>query len=354
MPSQEYLLDQLATAIVVLGDDLRIRFLNQAAESLFEVSRLRLVGEAHTRLFCDPAATRSELTDALTNGQGFTKRGASVRGPNGIELSVDYVVSVVLDRHDPELLIEITPLDRLMRINREDHQTSVQETTRKLVRGLAHEIKNPLGGIRGAAQLLERELATERQRDYTRVIIEEADRLRNLVDRMLGPSHLPQISAVNLHQVLERVIQLVDAEEPGRICIRRDYDPSLPEIQADLEQLIQAVLNIVRNAQQALTHTDAPRIDLKTRVIRQFTMGNVRHRLVARIDITDNGPGIPAELFDRIYYPMISGRAEGSGLGLSITQSIVNQHHGLIECESRPGETTFTIYLPLEQPNVRK
>ncbi|NJN51331.1 MAG: nitrogen regulation protein NR(II) [Gammaproteobacteria bacterium] len=354
MPNQAYLLDQLATAIVVLDAGLDILLLNQSAEALFEVSRSRLVGEPYTRLFCDPAALPSELADALADGQAFTKRAATLRSASGIELSVDYAVSIVLDRAEPELLIEITPLDRLMRINREDHQASVQETTRKLVRGLAHEIKNPLGGIRGAAQLLDRELSTERQRDYTRVIIEEADRLRNLVDRMLGPSHRPHLAPINLHQVLERVIALIEAEEPGRINIVRDYDPSLPEVEADLEQLIQAVLNIARNAQQALAKTEHPRIDLRTRIIRQFTMGNVRHRLVARIDIVDNGPGIPAELFDRIYYPMISGRAEGSGLGLSIAQSIVNQHHGLIECASRPGQTTFTLYLPLEQPDVRK
>jgi two-component system nitrogen regulation sensor histidine kinase GlnL len=230
----------------------------------------------------------------------------------------------------------------------------VQDTTRKLVRGLAHEIKNPLGGIRGAAQLLERELETERERDYTRIIIEEADRLRNLVDRMLGPSQLPRLSSTNMHQVLERVVQLVEAEAPGRIEIVRDYDPSLPNVEADLEQLIQAMLNIVRNAQQALENTPNPRICLRTRIIRQFTIGNVRHRMVARIDVSDNGPGVPPELSERIYYPMISGRADGSGLGLSITQSIVNQHHGLIECDSRPGATTFSVYLPLEQPHGPK
>jgi two-component system nitrogen regulation sensor histidine kinase GlnL len=354
MPSQEYLLDQLATAVVVLDASLQVCYLNQAAEALFEVSRQRMVGEPCSRLFCDAGGTAIDLAEALAQGQDFTKRAAVLRTPAGLALSVDYAVSAILDRPQPELLIEITPLDRLLRINRDDHHASVQDTTRKLVRGLAHEIKNPLGGIRGAAQLLERELDSERERDYTRVIIEEADRLRNLVDRMLGPSHLPRLAKINAHQVLERVVQLVEAEQPGRIRIVRDYDPSLPEVEADLEQLIQAVLNIVRNAQQALAETPDPRIDLRTRIIRQFTIGNVRHRLVVLIEISDNGPGIPPELSDRIYYPMISGRAEGSGLGLSITQSIVGQHHGLIECDSRPGHTTFSLYLPLEQGHVRK
>ncbi len=354
MSSDDDILEQLTTAIVVLDCELGIRYLNQAAEALFEVSRVRVIGEPSQRLFCDPATPATALSDALASGQAFTKRGATLRTPLGAELIVDYAVSVMLERNVEGLLIEVTPLDRLARINRDDHHASVQETTRKLVRGLAHEIKNPLGGIRGAAQLLERELESERLRDYTQIIIEEADRLRNLVDRMFGPSQLPKIAPVNLHQVLERVLQLVEAENPGRIRIERDYDVSLPEVEADLEQLIQAVLNIVRNAQQALGGAAEPCIQLRTRVIRQFTIGSTRHRMVVCIDITDNGSGIPPEIADRIYYPMISGRADGSGLGLSITQSIITQHHGLIECESRPGETTFTIYLPLEQPNARK
>ena len=197
--------------------------------------------------------------------------------------------------------------------------------------------------------MLARELPEESLRDYTNVIIEEADRLRNLVDRMLGPSQLPRLAPVNVHQALERVVQLLQAEAPGQIRFVRDYDPSLPEVEADLEQLIQALLNIVRNAQQALDKTPSPEIRLSSRIIRQFTIGTTRHRLVLCLEISDNGPGIPPDLFDRMYYPMISGRADGSGLGLSIAQSIVSQHGGLIECETKPGATTFSIYLPLEQ-----
>jgi two-component system nitrogen regulation sensor histidine kinase GlnL len=354
MHAPDYLLDQQSTAVMVVSAELAILYLNQAAEALVEASGHRLVGEPLTRVFCDPATPATALLEVLTDGQAFTKRGANVRTIAGATVSVDYTVSPMLDRNPPELLIEIQPLDRLLRINRDDHHVSVQETTRKLVRGLAHEIKNPLGGIRGAAQLLQRELQTERQRDYTRIIIEEADRLRNLVDRMLGPSQRPRMAPVNVHHALERVVQLIEAEAPGRIEIVRDYDPSLPELEADLEQLIQALLNIVRNAQQALEKTSAAQIQLRTRIIRQFTIGTVRHRLVLRIDITDNGPGIPPDLFDRMYYPMISGRADGSGLGLSIAQSIVGQHGGLIECESRPGATTFSIFLPLEQPHGKE
>ena len=351
MHPPDYILDQQSTAVMALSADLRILYLNQAAEALVEASGHRLLGESLGRVFCDPATPLSTLIETLTDGQAFTKRGANARTISGATVSVDYTVTPMLDRVPAELLLEIQPLDRLLRINRDDHHASVQETTRKLVRGLAHEIKNPLGGIRGAAQLLQRELATERQRDYTRIIIEEADRLRNLVDRMLGPSQVPRLVPVNIHQALERVVLLLEAEAPGRISFVRDYDPSLPEVEADLEQLIQALLNIVRNAQQALEKTPAPEIRLRSRIIRQFTIGTTRHRLVLRLDITDNGPGIPPDLFDRMYYPMISGRADGSGLGLSIAQSIVGQHGGLIECESKPGATTFSIFLPLEQPH---
>jgi two-component system nitrogen regulation sensor histidine kinase GlnL len=353
MRPPDYILDQQSTAVVAVSADLHVLYMNQAAEALVESSGRRLVGEPLLRVFSDAATPAATFVEALTIGQAFTKRGASARTISGAIVSVDYTVTPMLDRTPPELLIEILPLDRLLRINRDDHHVSVQETTRKLVRGLAHEIKNPLGGIRGAAQLLQRELETEHQRDYTRIIIEEADRLRNLVDRMLGPSQLPRFEPVNIHQALERVVQLLEAEAPGKIRFVRDYDPSLPEIEADLGQLIQALLNIARNAQQALDKTESPRVRLSSRVIRQFTIGTTRHRLVVRIDIADNGPGIPPELFDRMYYPMISGRADGSGLGLSIAQSIVGQHGGLIECESKPGSTIFSIFLPLEQPHAK-
>lgn len=344
------ILDHQTCGVLILNAELNISYLNQAAEALLQASQQQLLGEPIHAALNDPDTPAAALSAVLAQGQAFTKRGALVRTLSGTELHVDYTVSPILDRVPNELLIEIQPLDRLLSINRDGHQVDIQETTQKLVRGLAHEIKNPLGGIRGAAQLLDRELSTERQRDYTRIIIEEADRLRNLVDRMLGPSRLPKLISINVHHVLERLLALIDAEHPGRIAIERDYDPSLPEIEGDLDQLIQALLNVVRNAQQAMEDADEPTLTLRTRIIRQFTIGARRHRLVVQIDITDNGSGIPEELRERIYYPMISGRANGSGLGLSIAQSIVSQHHGLIKEESRPGRTTFSVFLPLDQP----
>ena len=216
MRSPDYILDQQTTAVLAVSADLEILYLNQAAEALVEASGHRLLGEPLTRVFSDPATPPTTFKEALTGGQAFTKRGASARINSGGTVSVDYTVTPMLDRNPAELLIEIVPLDRLLRINRDDHHVSVQATTRKLVRGLAHEIKNPLGGIRGAAQLLQRELETERQRDYTRIIIEEADRLRNLVDRMLGPSQLPRLVPVNVHQALERVCNCCKPRRPDR------------------------------------------------------------------------------------------------------------------------------------------
>ncbi len=221
-----------------------------------------------------------------------------------------------------------------------------------MIRGLAHEIKNPLGGLRGAAQLLARELPSEDLADYTNIIIEEADRLRNLVDNMLGPNTNPRMEPTNIHEVLERVRHLVEAEGLGNIRVLRDYDPSIPELIGDREQLIQATLNIVRNAMQALQQhgysVENPQITLRTRALRQFTIGSHRYRLVCRVDVIDNGPGIPESVREAIFLPMVSGRPEGTGLGLSISQSIINRHRGLIECVSEPGSTVFTLNIPLE------
>jgi len=219
-----------------------------------------------------------------------------------------------------------------------------------LIRGLAHEIKNPLGGLRGAAQLLARELPDASLHDYTDIIIQEADRLGNLLDRMLGSNSLLQLEPLNIHEVLERVATLVNAETDGAINIIRDYDPSIPELTGDRERLIQATLNITRNAMQVLQgepSIEAPSITLRTRTRRQFTIGSDRHKLVCHVTISDNGPGIPPALVDTLFLPMVSGRANGTGLGLSIAQSMLNQHHGLIECSSKHGCTAFHLYIPL-------
>jgi two-component system nitrogen regulation sensor histidine kinase GlnL len=214
---------------------------------------------------------------------------------------------------------------------------------------LAHEIKNPLGGLRGAAQLLDLELHDPELKEYTQIIIAESDRLQGLMDKMLGPNKLPNKKALNIHEVLERVRQLVQAESSGSLTIRNDYDPSIPDIHADKDQLIQAFLNIAKNAVQAMEGKG--NIIFKTRIHRQMSIGRKRYKLAVKCDIIDNGPGIDADMMSQIFYPMITGRAEGTGLGLSIAQALINQHNGLIECNSEPGNTVFSIFLPMEAGN---
>lgn len=346
---QQHILDNQATAVVLVDHELCVSYLNQSAEFLLATSMTRSRGDPVLSVIRNGDEFPSQLADALSLEQSFTKRQAELKvAATGRSLAVDLTVTPVSNAEFRGLLIELQTLDRLLRINKEAAQLTVQQTTRELVRGLAHEIKNPLGGIRGAAQLLSRELEAPGLQDYTNVIIEEADRLRNLVDRMLGPNRMPQWSSVNVHRVLERVRTLLEAEHPGRVAFERDYDPSIPDLVCDHEQLVQALLNVVRNAVQALEATPDASITLRTRAVRQYTIGSARHRLVIRIDVVDNGPGVPPELQERLFYPMISGRPEGTGLGLSIAQSIISQHGGLIECASRPGETRFTFLLPLE------
>ncbi|MEY4590441.1 MAG: hypothetical protein RL497_2517 [Pseudomonadota bacterium] len=343
------LLDNLITAVIVLDQRLNLCHLNLAAEMLLGVSGEQALGKPITYCFTEEAGTADALHTSLRTNHHFTKRRVRWRLHNMHEITVDYSVSPNVELG--VVILEVQPLDRLLRISREEALISSQETSRHLVRSLAHEIKNPLGGIRGAAQLLARELESQDLEEYTRIIIDETDRLRNLVDRMLGPNKPLQRRLINIHEVLEHVASVIKAESDKQIVMVRDYDPSIPELLADKEQLIQALLNITRNAMQALLENlsdRSPRITFSTRIQRRYTIGRRHHPLVARVAIVDNGPGIPAELIEDIFFPMITGRAEGTGLGLAIAQKLINQHHGLIECCSQPGCTEFAIYLPLD------
>lgn len=354
----EAVLDVLTTAVLVVVDEaLTIGYMNCAAEAIFGTSKHQSIGSSVLDLLSDTpdndgVEAFNRFAEIFTSEQSITRRATEFRTRSGAEVTADLTVS--LDTANRCLIIELQPINRLVRINRDDQFLASEETTRRLVRGLAHEIKNPLGGLRGAAQLLERELENRAHTEYTGIIIQEADRLSELVDRLLGPSREPRIAPSNIHELLERVVRLVDAEMPGQVRFVRDYDPSLPEIQGDESQIIQALLNIVRNAWQILdeqppAHSEAV-ITLRTRVVRTFTIRTVLHRMVAQIDITDNGPGVAEDLVGQIFVPMISGRPQGTGLGLAITQSIISQHGGVIECVSRPGKTCFSVFLPLEEP----
>ena len=345
--SSQRILENLATAVLTFDADLRLTSINPAGEMLFEVSAKKIVGRKLTELLPESRRIATTLHHILESRHPFTARSVALKLPGARTITVDCTVSPLID-DNPEtaLLVELTQVDRLLRLARDESMLDRQAANRAVMRGLAHEIKNPLGGLRGAAQLLERELPDKSLREYTGIIIHEADRLRNLVDRMMGPHQPLKKQPVNIHEILEHVRRLILVEVPVGLTIEREYDPSLPEFAGEPEQLIQAVLNIVRNAVEVLEKKG--RICLRTGIERSFTVGHKRHRLVLRADIEDNGPGVPEEIRDHIFYPMVTAKAGGTGLGLSIAQDIIAKHGGLIECRSRPGQTVFSIYLPLE------
>lgn len=339
--------ENLTTAIVVLDDDMRLVFMNPAAEMLMGASLRQSLGLSIGDLFGEGSIVVAGLAECLANRHPYTEREVPLHVNGSHPVTVDLTVTALQEPEVPdELLVEMRQVDRRIRIAREQNLIAQYNATRALVRGLAHEVKNPLGGIRGAAQLLGQELEGSELCEYTTIVIREADRLRKLVDRMLGPNVLPRRREVNIHEILEQVRQLVRAEQGEALVIERDYDPSIPPLAADPDQLVQAILNIVQNAVQAVDGSGV--ITLRTRVQRQYTIGPVRHKLVARIEVEDSGPGIGVEMAQRIFLPMVTSRSEGTGLGLPIAQNLVNQHQGLIECTSRPGSTTFTILLPVE------
>jgi two-component system, NtrC family, nitrogen regulation sensor histidine kinase GlnL len=340
------ILDHLNIAILLFNSDLSLVFVNTAGEILLADSARHLVGVSATDLFkfSDPALLIN-LQQCLTMAEPLVDREL-ILDRMGQSFTVNLCATPLLvDDRVNEILVELQRVDNHLRISKEEQLLSQQNTARLLVRGLAHEIKNPLGGLRGAAQLLNLELADPDLKEYTQIIIAESDRLQGLMDKLLGPNKPPDFKIINVHEVLERVRQLVGAESSGNLSIICDYDPSIPDIRADRNLLIQAVLNIVKNAVQALDGSGA--IILKTRIQRNQPIGRQHHKLAVRVDIIDNGSGIDPDLMERIFYPMITGRADGTGLGLSIAQSLINQHNGLIECHSEPGITVFSIILPI-------
>ncbi len=347
---QQYtrILENLNDAVLYFDQSNKLAYINAAGEMLLEISARQVLGQpVDNVLHCLKGPLKQELERSLTSGVSLTERNLKLVLTGNHCVSVDCSITPIYEGDKPDaILIALQQLDHHLRISREEQQASQQNVARLLVRGLAHEIKNPLGGIRGAAQLLEKELESDELKEYTQIIIEEADRLKLLMDSMLGPNKRPQVKKLNIHSILEKVRQLVQIELPEEIEIIRDYDPSIPDLYADQDQLIQAFLNIVRNAAQALV--DRGEIKLKTRIERQVTLGNRQSRLAAKVDVIDNGPGVDESMKEQIFYPMITGRPEGTGLGLSIAQSIISRCGGLIEFKSEPGSTIFSIYLPLE------
>ncbi len=353
-PHEKYgnqILENLSFSVLLFDHNLYLRYMNSAAEVLFAVSARHMVqNKAGELIQCDSTLNEEGLEQALITGRPFTEREISLNLQNGETVTVDCsVIPITDDEGDHYLLMEMQHIDRQLQISREESLLSQHDAARDLIRGLAHEIKNPLGGLRGAAQLLESELDDKELCEYTQIIIDEADRLQALVNQLLGSHRLPEMSEANVHMILERVRSLMIAEYGDSLEIRRDFDPSIPELYVDNDRIIQAILNIVRNAAQALRGKEDAEITMRTRILRQFTIGNIRYRLVVQIEIEDNGPGIPEEIREKIFYPMVTSGSSGMGLGLSITQSLIHQHGGLVEFTSKPGQTIFRVMLPLEK-----
>jgi two-component system nitrogen regulation sensor histidine kinase GlnL len=341
--------DLLATLVAVVRGDGSVLFANAALEDSLGSSRRTIEGASLLKMFTEPQLLRTALDGARVNEYAALRYDAWMLRQNAEPLLVHVVVAQT--ELPDEFVVELLPLEAQARQDREERLLDQAQANKELIRNLAHEIKNPLGGIRGAAQLLEMEIDSRDLKEYTRVIIHEADRLQTLVDRLLAPHRRPHVVGdVNIHEVLERVRSLVLAEFPRGLRVVRDYDTSIPEFRGDREQLIQAVLNIAHNACQALGDRIAAgdaQLVLKTRVGRQVTFGKQRYRLALELHVIDNGPGVPDSIKDRIFYPLVSGREGGSGLGLTLAQTFVQQHHGLIECDSVAGRTDFKILVPL-------
>ncbi len=341
--------DLLATLVAVVQSSGTVLFANAALEDARGISRRGLVGSGFPDSFTEPTQLFRALRSAGENEFAVLRYDAWLKRLSHDPLPV-HVILAQTDQAD-EFIVELLPREQQARQDREERLAEQAQANKELIRNLAHEIKNPLGGIRGAAQLLEMEIDSSELTEYTQVIVREADRLQSLVDRLLAPNRLPhRVSDVNIHEICEHVRLLLSAEFPKGLTVVRDFDTSIPEFRGDHEQLIQTVLNIAHNACQALAEKiqagDAL-LTFCTRIARQITFGKQRYRLALELHVIDNGPGVPDSIKDRIFYPLVSGREGGSGLGLTLAQTFVQQHHGLIECDSVPGRTDFKILIPL-------
>lgn len=344
------ILDYLDCSIICMTADLRIKQVNATAEVFFDTSESALLDKKFSDLLSkkENNSILSSLKFSVANNHQVTEHEAILTLGNGKQISCDYSVHPIIELNGLNLLLEIRPLDRHLEIAQEGQRIAQQLASQQLARGMAHEIKNPLGGIRGAAQLLEREINNPGLKEYTDVIIHEVDRLQVLLNSMLGPNRKITKNPINILEVLEHVSSVVLAEFTRNLKIIRDYDPSIPDINADKNQLIQAFLNIVRNAAQSVAAQQEGIIILRTRISRQHTILNKRHKLVMQIDVIDNGPGISPDLIENIFLPMVTDKADGSGLGLPIAQQIITGHEGIIQCNCSGGYTEFNTLLPLE------
>ncbi len=336
-------LDELGTAIVVCDDRLDIVLLNPAAQTLLDVSENQVLGKTVLAFF-KQNDSQAFLSRCLKESQSSTLRHAEFLDSSRRVRLVDCMLTPTSIAGSTHLILEFNEVNEVVKRLLENSAATGQTANSEVLRAVAHEIKNPLGGLRGAAQLLEAELDDHPElTEYTRVIVRETDRLCSLVDEMSGPQTPLDMTSFNIHRILEHVCKLAHAENPHDLKIVRDYDPSLPEVLGDQEQLIQVFINIVRNAVEAFER--AGRIVIRTRVERQVTLGRNRFQSAARIDVEDNGPGIPQGLAEQIFFPLITSKPKGEGLGLAIVRQIITRHDGSVTCDSVPGRTRFTVLL---------
>ncbi len=354
IPSGFIGLEHLASAVILLNTSRQVVYANTSAESLFAFSSTQIANKPILEVFSNCEILQLAIAHAEKEDGPFREHEFTITTARQDSFVVTCTVTPI-EVQEASLLLEFQQMDQQLRIARDERMLIQQQANLELLRNLAHEIRNPLGGLRGAAQLLEHELPQPNLREYTQVIIKEADRLQSLMDRLLMPHHLPKYEPTNIHEVLERVRSLLLAESTNDIKIRRDYDTSLPDLIGDREKLIQAVLNIARNAVQAMhaNKTKNAELVLRTRAERQVTLSKKRYRVAIKLNIIDNGPGIAADMIDKIFYPLVTGTESGSGLGLALAQTFITQHHGTINCESKPENTSFTILLPIESTAIR-
>ncbi len=348
IPGPAAILDLIATAILVVDSDSEVAWLNNAAADLLATSPAAARGRPLAALLADGAALEALLARSRESAEPIALRTFNLApaARADVRYQVDVSLTPLGAAMPGGVLVEVADTTQPSRMTRDSALLVQQGGSRVMARQLAHEIKNPLGGLRGAAQLLERELPTEELKEYTRVIIGEADRLRALVDSLLGPARPVRREHANVHELLDRVYRLARAEAPEGVVIERDYDPSLPALALDRDLLVQAMLNLARNAVQALG--ERGRLTLRSRALTNATIGTERHRVVASLQFEDDGPGVPPELGETIFYPLVTARAGGTGLGLAVAQDIATRHGGIIEFDSRPGHTVFSLLLPME------
>lgn len=345
------LIESIQTAVLVFNRNLQLTHINTAAENLLSVSQRKVLGVNANVLLPDLPQFVVTIQRAVVSGQSFTEWGLELQANGAGSINIDSIVTPILeDDKCYEVIVELIDARSSARVKREESLTVIHEAARKSLQGMAHEVKNPLGGLRGAAQLLERELNGSELTEYTQIIISEADRLGNLIDRMLTPKEKQHLTTLNVHEVLEYVQSIVEAELNNNLKVEKDYDPSLPDLVADKEQLIQAFVNVIKNAGQAVS--DDGQICVRTRIKRKCTIRQHTYKLAVQIEIIDDGPGIPADIESEVFYPLVTGRADGTGLGLSIAQSLIQLHDGMIEYERADDKTIFRILLPLEEDDV--